>query len=548
MKKVLSWVGVFILLAIGLQVGINAAFTDTATEQHYNRLGLKSLCETIDANFATIEDGTQDIIVDELTVKNTLTAISTNGATTNVIITTDGVVDGATIGATTLTVAQGGSGAATFTDGGVLLGSGTSAFTAMAVLTDGQMIVGDGTTDPVAESGATLRTSIGVGTGDSPQFTGIELGHADDTTITRASAGVAQVEGKAIYVAGGTDVAVADGGTGIGSGTSGGVLAFTAAGTIASSGALTQYAPVIGGGAGVAPSTISVGTDNQVLKGATGAAPSFGSLTDADVPDAITVNDPDGAVTSSNGVFNGTMDVAGLSTLTGGFAADTVSGFGTWGYTGEHVEVPEDASGNTCAGLWEYFEIASDISAGKVMAGEHSRLVCRTAQTNQSTMVGTESQFRLRNVNIADGVHAGLWAYAEQSGTSVLSGNGTFDAISATVESEAGFEAGATEHVTGATLDSSIHGSATIDGSCNFTALYIKSNGKDWFDGIKITGVDNEIEGENGETLDNQTDGVWKSSGGIGIDGGAFYVQGTTLVFITSGNVTNVIDADLTTP
>ena len=35
------------------------------------------------------------------------------------------------------------------------------------------MIVGDGSGDPVAESGATLRTSIGVGTGDSPQFTNI---------------------------------------------------------------------------------------------------------------------------------------------------------------------------------------------------------------------------------------------------------------------------------------------------------------------------------------------------------------------------------------
>ena len=65
----------------------------------------------------------------------------------------------------------------------------------MAVLTDGQMIVGDGTTDPVAESGATLRTSIGVGTGDSPQVTGIELGHANDTTITRVSSGLLAVEG-----------------------------------------------------------------------------------------------------------------------------------------------------------------------------------------------------------------------------------------------------------------------------------------------------------------------------------------------------------------
>ena len=76
-------------------------------------------------------------------------------------------------GGTDVPVADGGTGAGTFTDGGVLLGSGTNAITAMAVLTDGQMIVGDGTTDPVPESGATLRTSIGVGTGNNVQFTNI---------------------------------------------------------------------------------------------------------------------------------------------------------------------------------------------------------------------------------------------------------------------------------------------------------------------------------------------------------------------------------------
>ncbi len=37
----------------------------------------------------------------------------------------------------TLSVAKGGTGAVTFTDGGVLLGSGTGAITALAVLTDG---------------------------------------------------------------------------------------------------------------------------------------------------------------------------------------------------------------------------------------------------------------------------------------------------------------------------------------------------------------------------------------------------------------------------
>lgn len=50
---------------------------------------------------------------------------------------------------------------------------------------------------------------------------------------------------------------VAQGGTGLTSGTSGGVLAYTASGTLASSGALTANLPVIGGGAGVAP---TVGT------------------------------------------------------------------------------------------------------------------------------------------------------------------------------------------------------------------------------------------------------------------------------------------------
>ena len=98
-------------------------------------------------------------------------------------------------GGTDVPVTDGGTGVSSLTAGGVLLGSGTSAVTAMAVLADGEMIVGDGTTDPVAESGATLRTSIGVGTGDSPQLTGIELGHASDTTITRGAAGLIEVEG-----------------------------------------------------------------------------------------------------------------------------------------------------------------------------------------------------------------------------------------------------------------------------------------------------------------------------------------------------------------
>lgn len=44
--------------------------------------------------------------------------------------------------------------------------------------------------------------------------TSIELGHATDTTLTRSGAGDVAVEGNTLYRAGGTDVAIADGGSG----------------------------------------------------------------------------------------------------------------------------------------------------------------------------------------------------------------------------------------------------------------------------------------------------------------------------------------------
>jgi len=69
---------------------------------------------------------------------------------------------------------------------------------------------------------------------------------------------------------------VANGGTGLSSGTSGGVLAYTASGTLASSAALAASALVIGGGAGAAPSTTTTGTGVVTALGVnTGTAGSF---------------------------------------------------------------------------------------------------------------------------------------------------------------------------------------------------------------------------------------------------------------------------------
>ena len=60
---------------------------------------------------------------------------------------------------TALTVANGGTGATSLTDGGVLLGSGTGAITATAVLSNGQLLIGDNSGDPTV---ATLTAGTGV--------------------------------------------------------------------------------------------------------------------------------------------------------------------------------------------------------------------------------------------------------------------------------------------------------------------------------------------------------------------------------------------------
>jgi hypothetical protein len=73
---------------------------------------------------------------------------------------------------------------------------------------------------------------------------------------------------------------VANGGTGLASGTSGGVLSYTASGTLASSGALAASALVIGGGAGAAPSTTTTATGALTFLGTPSSANLAALVTD----------------------------------------------------------------------------------------------------------------------------------------------------------------------------------------------------------------------------------------------------------------------------
>jgi len=108
----------------------------------------------------------------------------------------------------TLPVGNGGTGASTLTDGGILLGSGTGAITATAVLADGEMLVGDGTTDPAIESGATLRTSIGLGD-VATRDTGISNNNIPIFTSGAADDDFLRIDGTAIEGLSASEVAAA---------------------------------------------------------------------------------------------------------------------------------------------------------------------------------------------------------------------------------------------------------------------------------------------------------------------------------------------------
>jgi hypothetical protein len=91
-----------------------------------------------------------------------MTFVVGSGTFTATIIT-DGTAQltaGALTGLTTpLTVAQGGTGASSITDGGIVLGSGTGAVTATAQPSNGQLLIGSTGADPVL---ATVTNGAGI--------------------------------------------------------------------------------------------------------------------------------------------------------------------------------------------------------------------------------------------------------------------------------------------------------------------------------------------------------------------------------------------------
>jgi len=115
---------------------------------------------------------------------------------------------------------------------------------------------------------------------------------------------------------------VANGGLGLTAGTSGGILGFTAAGTIASSVALTANQLVLGGGGGATPIPLgALGTSAQVLHGNAVGAPTFSQV---NLTTTVTGTLPGANGGTSNGFFAVSGPAGALKTFTFPNASATV--------------------------------------------------------------------------------------------------------------------------------------------------------------------------------------------------------------------------------
>jgi hypothetical protein len=102
----------------------------------------------------------------KITLGTTGTTINIASHTASTILGLDASKDLESL-AIPLIVTNGGTGAATLTDGGILLGSGTGAITALGVASNGQIPIGDNSTDPVLATitGTTDHISVANGSG-----------------------------------------------------------------------------------------------------------------------------------------------------------------------------------------------------------------------------------------------------------------------------------------------------------------------------------------------------------------------------------------------
>lgn len=204
-----------------------------------------------------------------------------------------------------------------------------------------------------------------------------------------------------------TVIPVSGGGTNLASGTSGGILGYTASGTLASSVELTQYGLVYGGGAGATPVPTAAGTDGQIPVATTSAAPAFKTLSG----DITTVSSA-GAVTIANSaISNAKLANSAAYTLKGNFTGSSAAPQDST--MGALTQKASPAAGdylilqdNAAAGALKYATVSSVASAGSVssIAGNTGAFTLAggvTNSTNQIQLDGNYGGFANQNCTLA---------------------------------------------------------------------------------------------------------------------------------------------------
>ena len=268
--------------------------------------------------------------IDTTRISGSYTGITGVGTLTNLSVTNTitGSISGNAATATSATNLANG------TVGAIPYQTGSSTTTFLSAATNGQVL----TLAAGVPSWATPTT--GTVTSVAQTFTG----------------GIISVGGSPITTSGTFALTVA--------GTSGGIPYFTSASAWASSAALTANALMIGGGAGLAPSTITTGTGvvtalgvntgssgSFVINGGALGTPSSGTVTNLTGTASININGTVGATTPTTGKFttidfSSTLAVSGATGSSGQVLTSNGSSAPTWTTPTAYATVTDDTTTN----------------------------------------------------------------------------------------------------------------------------------------------------------------------------------------------------------
>ena len=288
------------------------------------------------------------------------------------------------------------------------VGNANTTYYTIAAQTGTEWEVGIGT---YTSSGTTLARTTVLSSSNSGSPVNFSAG-TKDVFVTYPSSRSIYADGTVLTATNSSVLPVANGGTGLTAGTSGGVLAFTATGTLASSTALAASALVIGGGAGAAPSTTTTGTGVVTALGVnTGTAGAFvvnggalGSPSSVGTMPAFTLG---GTIAGGGNQINNV--VIGASTpLAGNFTTVNTTGIITITIPG--TGIPTNLAVNTTAGAANgmSIEARADETGG-------TRLVQTSTTYNTSPVGATDPP------NIAS---AGTLVSARGGGLNIVGANG----------------------------------------------------------------------------------------------------------------------------